>query len=1632
MAKRGLSLIIVVTSLVVALFAAPALATIVFTGASSGANNGLPTDGITAGPLTINIPAGTVAGQALIASIAARPSGMTVTVPANWFPMTVTQQPSGGVSTLPGGMTLLTYYHIVGLAEPASYTWTFANTLANSGSLTSAGSAVGGLLAFSGIDTSSGNPINVWSALLNANAMATGITTTTITPTVTNTMIVSSLSYLSGDSFNPPTLAGVAGILTKRLDQRAPAAVNAVGTTLQMSTAPWATATATGAARATAVSNDDTGVGHLMALKPALIDPGISMTRSAPLSPGGTAFYTLAVTNFGINSEPGPISVVDTLPAGLTYNAAGSGGAGWVCGAVGQVVTCTRAGALAGGATAAALVLNVNVGAGASGTITNTATVSGTGGDGNMANNTATDSYTIAVDLALAIARVGTLDPGLNASYTLNVTNAGTLSEPGPITITDTLPAGLTYVSGTGTGWVCGAVGQTVTCTRAGSLAGGMAAATLTLTVAVSQTAFSITNSATVAGTGGDSNPANNSATDTYNMAADLSLTKTRGAALVPGTNATYTLNVTNSGPNVAPQPITITDTLPAGLTYVSGVGAAWTCGAAGQVVTCTRTGTLSNGASSALALTVAVGLGATGATIVNSATVSGPAVDGTPANNTASDSFTIPLSTYAYYKMDEAIWTGTAGEVLDSSGNSLNATRIGGATVITVAAPASGLKNDTCRGATIPLGTGAATQMGVNTPINPNTLGSAGTVSFWYKNNVAWTSAGNTNDRTLLDATGATTNGEFWLVLQQTGGLLFSLDNAGGAAQTVTGIARAFAVNTWHHVAITWNFTTNTMSTYVDGVLDATRNNAGVTSATINYGTFFVGDSNTTVYTNPNRGNSANGVIDEVRVYATALTAAQITADMVATHTCATVDHYELSLPTNSITCMPSAATVVACADNSSPCTNKYAVVSGQTALLAASGGTLGATTVTFDVTGTANTTLSYPAAADGTAVTVTLSGEQTAANNPRKCCPNGVSCVVSNSCSTTFNTTGFIFSGSAGGGNAIIPTQVAGTTSGTYYLRAIKSNTKATTATQACEAALSGLQSVNFAYECNNPATCFAANLMSVNGGSATTIARNNNGSVATYTPVNMTFDVNGNAPFSFIYSDVGQVTLWTSKTVNSAALTGSSNPFVVKPFGFVLSGIQQTVAPNWANPGGTADATKAKFVMAGEAFSATVTAVTSSGSTAFSYGKEAAAEGVKLTPALVAGLGLTSIPALANPAAFGAFANGVATGTTFNWPEAGIITLTPSVGDGDYLGVGDVTGTTIGNIGRFYAAKFALSAGSTIANRTDLAACAVAGCGSFTYMGEQMNAVFTLTAKAVDGTTTLQNYNWSATPANQFAKLNPLAAVTVGTGGPLGLGAVDSPVTRTPFPPCGVIPAHPCLTPAQATAGTFAAGVANVTVPFSIFRGNTPVGPFAALGIGVAPQDGDGAILSIYNLDTVNVVAGASNHAQVGIINTEVRFGRLWMANAYGSEKRNLTIPFETQYWTGQAFVKNTLDGNTALTAANFGIGNYQGAVTSANLPTTAIALGIFGGGLGSVTLSASYAAGSADVVARLGGVVATMCPGWAPTYPAGTPIVAAYLQGKWCGAAYDRDPVVRATFGIFGDSTRKGPIYLRENF
>lgn len=342
-------------------------------------------------------------------------------------------------------------------------------------------------------------------------------------------------------------------------------------------------------------------------------------------------------------------------------------------------------------------------------------------------------------------------------------------------------------------------------------------------------------------------------------------------------------------------------------------------------------------------------------------------------------------------------------------------------------------------------------------------------------------------------------------------------------------------------------------------------------------------------------------------------------------------------------------------------------------------------------------------------------------------------------------------------------------------------------------------------------------------------------------------------------------------------------------------------------------------------------------------------------------------------------------------------------------------------------------------------------------FTYMDEPLQLALALEARNAAGGKTLNydsaiglakldNSSLTGTANNSWA----LSGVVNNLYGVANCRAVFSGVNTSYSPAgCASAPAAPYtasaarVSPSNPSAVTWTAGATSLTTNVTLKRASLPDGAFdfanGTFALGIWPKDGDGIAflsandgLSLLNaaksLDT-DAVAGADVVA-VGV--ADMRFGRLWVGNAYGSEKGIPPIPYEIQYYNGRAFVKNTLDVSTALTAANFGLGNYQGSVTLANLPVTAVTLGAFSTGGGSVSLSpAPNAAGSVDIVAKLGSAL-NMCPtSWVPAYPSGTPFAASYLQGKWCGSGYTKDPVARATFGIFGDSLKKGPIYLREN-
>ncbi|MFQ3536737.1 MAG: Ig-like domain-containing protein [Aggregatilineales bacterium] len=182
-------------------------------------------------------------------------------------------------------------------------------------------------------------------------------------------------------------------------------------------------------------------------------------------------------------------------------------------------------------------------------TITNTATLTVTSGPGP--------------DLAISKAHNGNFTVGTNGTFNIAVFNIGSSVSPGAvITVTDTLPAGLTYVSAAGPGFVCGFTAPTVTCVRtSGMLFGEVSVINLVVTPTA---AGVVLNTATVALSGGpsDVNPANNTSTDAVvidvgssQVVSDTLSTVSANPITAPADNTTN-VNVTVTVRNMSNQPV--------------------------------------------------------------------------------------------------------------------------------------------------------------------------------------------------------------------------------------------------------------------------------------------------------------------------------------------------------------------------------------------------------------------------------------------------------------------------------------------------------------------------------------------------------------------------------------------------------------------------------------------------------------------------------------------------------------------------------------------------------------------------------------------------------------------------------------------------------------------------------------------------------------------------------------------------------------------------------------------------------------------------------------------------------------------------------------------------------------------
>ncbi|HYC91466.1 MAG TPA: DUF11 domain-containing protein [Thermoanaerobaculia bacterium] len=257
------------------------------------------------------------------------------------------------------------------------------------------------------------------------------------------------------------------------------------------------------------------------------------------------------------------------------------------------------------------------------------------------------------VDLQITKTDNATADvAGTTVTYDVIVTNNGGAFISG-VAVTDIVPPQLINVT-----WICNAAGAT--CGGSGSgnindvatfLPMGTAQYHITGTIDPGFTG-TLTNTATVTTPPDwmETNPANNTATDTTEVVANADLVVTKsgpGGTPFAGDTLTYTITLRNDGPSSA-QNVSLTDAIPAHTTFVSFTAApGYTCatppaGGTGNV-TCTRAALAPSATADTFTLVVdTAGTTPGGTAIANTATATTTTPADNPSNSTATATTTL------------------------------------------------------------------------------------------------------------------------------------------------------------------------------------------------------------------------------------------------------------------------------------------------------------------------------------------------------------------------------------------------------------------------------------------------------------------------------------------------------------------------------------------------------------------------------------------------------------------------------------------------------------------------------------------------------------------------------------------------------------------------------------------------------------------------------------------------------------------------------------------------------------------------------------------------------------------------------------------------------------------------------
>lgn len=905
-----------------------------------------------------------------------------------------------------------------------------------------------------------------------------------------------------------------------------------------------------------------------------------------------------------------------------------------------------------------------------------------------------------------------------------------------------------------------------------------------------------------------------------------------------------------------------------------------------------------------------------------------------------------VPVTLRARYHLDELSWSGTANEVRDDV-NSLHGQAIA-----------------------------VAGQLPRTSATLPALIGNPGTCRYGVFNGP---SAGHVEiaDNNLLDITDALTvsawiyptaltSADLATIASKDDNWEFHINPAGfiywwwgGGTDKFMTSTVPIVLNRWQHIAITYK--SGEQKIYLDGVVVGTHSATG--SLSTNNLPLLIG----TDYGFTSR--NFIGAIDELQVYRGAMDAAAVNTLRSQTHTCASyLDHYAVSYDGG---VSYSDATSIACDTATVTLTGhdaSHAAVSpGLATSISLSTGTgngrwsnasaglvvnsgSGNATYTFATNNTVTLSLSHPQPTTTTPVQIAInsgSGNRSG-ENPQ----------------LTVVESGFRFvdgSGNRIGSTANPFVQTAATTSNTFYLQAVRTDT----ATGVCTGVFADGQNVTLrvAAECNNPTTCNGYSVVGSNNGLAAPVTtRNDNAGtgVSAYSTVPIRFGSDSKAALTVSYADVGAISLHAQYdllnadgTDSGVDMLGSSLPIIFKPATLVITQIVSSANALLFNPATTS--TGSGFMAAGEAFTLVAEARNAVGNRTPNFGREIIPESFSASLASLVYPAGGSSGVLSGAAGFAPTAiAGQQKNTALNWDEVGSFTLQLGIADGDYLGAGDVTGTPSATVGRFYPAGFVMR-NSYVTN-----SCSA---GGFSYLSEPAIGLgFELEAQSAAGAV-VTNYD------NQSLAYST-GTITYGAeDGDNGIdlsgriSVADTPVWRA----------------GQSTFSSNSAALLRQQLPIlgTVLRD----GPFTDVKIGIAVDDSDGA-----RLDSGDMQPGSSSDASgcgatascefaalSGSVNA--RFGRLVSSGSHGPETSALPIPLYAQYWNGTEYLLNTDDNCTSIArdritlaataiSSSLSVAVGSGSSTASFERLTAASVGLVDGDAG-LSFSAPGVAGSFEL-------------------------------------------------------------------